>query len=128
MPEADRILYVDQSNVLKGKLDDLRVAIGELSAFVQANEPRIRSYNVYFSTDGSRMTVTHEHDDAESLAFHMEVAGPLFSAVGKFIRLSGIDVYGWPGRAVLEQLEQKAAMLGPAPVTIHEKVAGFGRR
>lgn len=128
MPETERILYVDQSNVLEGKLDDLRAAIGELSAFVEANEPRIRSYHAYFTADGSRMTITHEHDDAESLAFHMEVAGPLFQPVGRFIRLRAIDVYGWPGTPVLQQLEQKAAMLGPAPVTIHERVVGFARR
>ena len=114
MPATDRILYVDQSNVIEGKLYDLRAAMSELSAFVEANEPRIRSYNVYFSADGSRMTVTHEHDNAESLAFHMEVAGPLFRPVGEFIRLSAIDVYGSPGTAVLQQLEHKAAVRGPA--------------
>jgi hypothetical protein len=128
MSTLNRILYVDQSTVLDGKLDELRAAMSKLSAFVEANEPRIRSYNVYFTADGSRMTVTHEHDDAESLAFHMDVAGPLFQPVGKLIRMMSIDVYGWPGEAVLQQLQQKAAMLGPAPVTVHEMGAGFARR
>jgi len=129
MSAPNGILYVDQSNVLdEGKLGDLKAAMSELSAFVEANEPRIRSYNVYFAADGSRMTVTHEHDDAESLAFHMEVAGPLFQPVGKFIRMISIDVYGWPGEALIAQLQQKATMLGPAPVTVHELGAGFARR
>ncbi len=49
----------------------------ELVELIAANEPRIVAYNVYFSDDGTTMTVVHVHPDSASLERHMQVAGPV---------------------------------------------------
>jgi hypothetical protein len=54
---------------------------------VQANEPQLLAYNVYFSDDGTRMSVLHIYPNSASLERHMKVAGPKFPPIGEFIRL-----------------------------------------
>lgn len=121
------LVYVDQSEVRAGKLEELRAAAGDLAEFVRANEPQILSYSIYFSRDGSRMTVVHAHRDAASLDFHMEVAGPKFAPFASMLKLLRIDVYGTPSETALRQLHGKAEMLGGAVVEVHDMQAGFAR-
>lgn len=116
---ADPIVYVDQSVVRDGKLDDLKPAMAELVAFVEANEPEILAYNVYFDVDRDRMTVMHMHADQASLEFHMEVAGSKFPPIGEFIELESIDVYGQPSEDLVRQLREKASELGNGRVSVH---------
>jgi hypothetical protein len=125
--ESQPIVYVDTSEVRRGRLDELKAAMDDLTEFVEANEPRLLGYQVYFSDDGDRMTVLHINPDSASLEFHMNVAGPKFSPIGDFINMLGIDVYGDPGEALVDRLRQKAQMLGSGSVRVHELHAGFAR-
>lgn len=124
---SELIVYVDRSRVRDGKLDELKEAMADLAAFVEANEPQILAYNVYFDTDGERMTVVHAHADSASLAFHVEVAGPKFPPIGEFIELESIDVYGRPDPDLVERLRDKASSLGSGRVTIHDLHRGVDR-
>ena len=63
---SDVILYVDTSDVGEGALDELEPAVKQLVDFVEANEPRLIAYNIYFSEDGTRMTVVSMHPDSAS--------------------------------------------------------------
>jgi hypothetical protein len=121
------IVYVDTSEVRNGRLNELKVAMDDLTEFVEANEPRLLAYNVYFSDDGARMTVLHINPDSASLEFHMKVAGPKFPPIGEFINLLAIDVYGQPADSLVDRLRQKAEMLGSGSVRVHELHAGFAR-
>ena len=121
------IVYVDRSTVRDGRLDELEPAMTELVEFVDANEPDILSYDVYFSDDGTRMTVVHTHAGSESLAYHMEVAGPEFPPIGEFIDLEAIDVYGRPSEELVRQFEEKALTLGHGRVTIPDHHDGVDR-
>jgi len=121
------IMFVDSSEIREGKLEELKTAMNGLVEFVEANEPRLIAYNVYFKEDGTRMTVFHVHPDSASLEFHMKVAGPLFPKFAEFIRLLTIDVYGKPSDDLVEQMRQKAQMLGNGTVLVHELHAGFAR-
>jgi hypothetical protein len=125
MPE--HIVYVDRSNVRPGRLAELKVGMQALVDFVEANEPQIVTYNVFFNSDGTQMSVVNAHVDAASLAFHMKVAGPEFPKVAEFIDLVAIDVYGDPGADLVEQLRQKAQMLGSGTVHVHDLHGGFAR-
>lgn len=58
----------------------------DLARFVQANEPQMLAYNVYFNDDGTRMTVLHINPDSASLEFHMKMAGPRFPPIDEFIK------------------------------------------
>ena len=79
----------------------------ELVDFVQANEPRIIAYNVYFSDDGTRMTVVHVHPDSTSLEYHMEVVGPVFRKFVELVSLSAIHIYGEPSEKVLSRARMR---------------------
>lgn len=124
----DAIVYVDTSEVREGALDQLKESIKELVDFVDANEPRLIAYNVYFSDDGTRMTIVHVHPDAASLEYHMEVAGPVFRRFAELVTLSSIQIYGLPGEKVLNQSHDKARLLGRgAPISVDALHAGFTR-
>ncbi|MGH3731552.1 MAG: hypothetical protein ACRDTU_22825 [Micromonosporaceae bacterium] len=121
------IVYVDTSEVRPGRLEELKVAMEDLTRFVEANEPQLIAYNVYFSDDGTRMTVLHVNPDSASLTSHMEVAGPKFPPIKEFITMLAIDVYGRPDDTLVERLRDKAAMLGSGVVRVHDHHAGFAR-
>lgn len=122
------LLYIDRSRVQQGQADELKAAARELAEFVEANESRILSYGVYFNHDSTEMTVIHLHPDSASLGFHLEKAGPRFSRFAQLLELLTIDIYGEPSEAVMEQLRQKAKLLGSGRVEVHRLEAGFARQ
>lgn len=123
---SDFVVYLDTSEVRPGELGKLKVAMAQLASFVEANEPRIIAYNVYFSGDGSRMSVLHIHEDVASLEFHMKVAGPLFPPIAPLVKLLTVEIFGAVNDAVLEQLTAKTQVLG-GTVIIHDLGSGFAR-
>ncbi len=125
MPDA--IVYVDTAEVREGALAKLKEGMKELVAFAQANEPRLLAYNVYFSEDGTRMTVVHVHPDSASLEYHIEVAGPFFRRFVGLVTLSSINVYGEASEGLLAQLQEKAELLGRGAVEVAALHAGFTR-
>ncbi|WP_077489723.1 hypothetical protein [Sinomonas mesophila] len=124
---GDILVYRDMSEVRPGRLEELRAAMAELAAFVELNEPRIVSYSVFFSEDGSTMSVVHIHRDVESLEYHLQVAGPKFPPIAPLIRFRSIDLFGRPGDEFVERLRAKAEALGGGTVTVHDLHAGFAR-
>jgi hypothetical protein len=124
---TDVILYVDVSDVRDGALEELQPAMKRLVEFVEANEPRLIAYNVYFSTDGSRMTVASVHPDSASVEYHMKVAGPLFREFVELVTLSSIHIYGEPSQKVVETADEKARLLGRGTVVVEPLYAGFSR-
>jgi quinol monooxygenase YgiN len=124
---SDAIVYVDTSDVRDGALEELKAAMKELVDFVEANEPRLIAYNVYFSDDGTRMTVVHVHPDSASLEYHMEVAGPAFRQFVELVTLSSIHIYGEPSEKLLKQSHEKARLLGRGAVVVDALHAGFSR-
>jgi hypothetical protein len=121
------IVAIDTSVILEGKLAELETAIHGLAAFVESNEPRPISYNVYLKEDRTRMTVVQVHPDSASMEFHMNVAGPAFAKFEELVKLSTMDVFGEPSDHLLEQIQQKVGMLGDAMVNVHNLHAGFDR-
>lgn len=126
---SDLILYVDTSDVREGALEALKAGMKELTDFVEANEPRIIAYNVYFDHEGTRMTVVHAHADSASFEHHLEVAGPLFRRLAELVTLTAIHIYGEPSEKVMKQSHEKAQMLGrgAVPVVVEPLFAGFNR-
>lgn len=130
MLPPDEIYYVDHSDILPGRLDEVKAAMRELAAFVETVEPRLSAYRFFVDRAGSTMTVMAVHPDAASLELHLELGGPKFRAFVPLIRMRSIDVYGDPGPAVMDRLHAKAALLGDGTgtVTAHTAIAGFTRR
>ncbi len=123
----DLILYVDTSDVHDGALEELKPALRELVDFIEANEPQLIAYNVYLSTDGTKLTVVSVHPDSASLEYHMTVAGPLFRRFVELVTLSSIQIYGEPSEKVLQQSHEKAQLLGRGAVAVEPLFAGFTR-
>jgi hypothetical protein len=124
---SEPIVYIDRSQVRDGKLEQLKLAIRDLVAFIDANVPRAMTYRIYLNESGGQMTVVQIHPDSTSLEFHMRVGAPEFSKFKDLIRLSSIDVYGEPSDALRKQLEDKVRMLGAGAVSVHKLQAGFMR-
>jgi hypothetical protein len=112
---SNAIVYIDSSEVCEGALDKLKAGLKDLADFIQAKEPQLIAYNVYFSDDGTRMTVVNVHPNSASLEYHMEVAGPLFRQFVELVTLSSIHIYGEPSEKALRQVREKARLLGAAP-------------
>jgi hypothetical protein len=124
---TEQLIYVDVAEVRVGVLADLKEAIAELAEFIEENEPQLLSYNVYFSDDGTRMSVVHVHSDPASLDRHLEIAGPRFSRFADFVTLKSIHVYGRPSENALRQLRDKLRLLGAGDVVVYPPHAGFVR-
>ena len=121
------LVYVDTSEVRDGALEELKGAMRELAEFVEENEPQLIAYNVYFSQDGTEMTVIHVHADPASLDYHMDAAGPRFGRFAELLTLRAIDIYGEPSEKAVGQLRAKVRLLGSGAVTVHAPHTGFGR-
>lgn len=125
MPEP--LILIDSSEILPGKLEEVKAGLRELVEFVDANEPRPMAYSMYLNKEGTRMTVVQIHPDSASVELHMKVAAPIFARFTDLIKLSMMDVYGTPSPGLLGQLEQKVRLLGGATIATHDLQAGFTR-
>jgi hypothetical protein len=124
---SEPIVYIDSSEIRAGKLPQLEAGMKELADFVEASEPQMISYGFFLDEERTRMTLIAIHPDSDSMEFHMEVAGPLFRKFAPWIDMKTIEIYGRPSAKVLEQLRDKARMLGGSSVVVHELHSGFGR-
>lgn len=122
------LVYIDHSVVRPGKAAELIAAVSALVQFVEQREPQLLSYAFHVDPEAMTMSVVAVHPDPASLKLHLELGGPEFLKVGKFIDLRLIEVYGEPGSAVRALLEQKAMMLGKdARVVVRPRSVGFAR-
>jgi hypothetical protein len=124
---TDALVYVDVSDVRQGALEELKQAIADLSDFVEANEPELVSYDVYFNDDGTQMSVVHVHAHPASLDRHLEIAGVHFGRFADLVTLKSIHLYGRPSESAVEQLREKLRLLGLGDVVVHPPHVGFIR-
>lgn len=125
---SEPVVYVDQSDVRTGKLTELKEAMAELAEFVESHEPQLLSYGFFLDEGEARMTVVAVHPDAASMEYHMDIGGLRFRKFAELLQLRSIDVYGQPSEKVVQQLREKAAMLGEGDgLTVHRLHAGFTR-
>jgi hypothetical protein len=87
----------------------------------------ITNYSVYFSEDGSVMSVLHLHPDVASLEFHVQVAGDKFPPIAPLIHMRSIELFGRPGDELVGLFRAKAKLLGTGKVIVHDLHAGFAR-
>lgn len=121
------VLYIDTSEIRRGKLGEVKAAAKRLADFVETNMPRLISYGFCFDDARRRMTVVAIHPDSESLEFHMDKGAAEFRKFQDLLDLSTIDVYGPVSESVVQRLHDKARMLGNGAVSVHDYYAGFAR-
>jgi hypothetical protein len=122
------IVYLDRSLIRSDDIAGLRGAVAALTEFVREREPRLLFYGIEIDEAISTFRVIAIHPDSDSLEFHLAIGGPEFRKVGAFIDLQRIEVIGSPSPAAIEQLRQKAAMLGTnVELSVRELTSGFER-
>ena len=123
----EQIIYIDVSEIVQERLDELKKALKELVEFVNVNESLPFAYNFYFNEDNTRMTLIQVHPNSASLELHSQIAGSMFPKFAAFIKLERIEIYGKVSDHALKQLNKKAEMLGAARVQMHQLQEGFTR-
>jgi hypothetical protein len=121
------IIIIDCSEILEGKLDEVKAAMNGLIEFIKENEPRMIAYNVYLNKDSTQVTVVQVHPDSESAVFHMNIRSSAFSKFVELIHMVKIDIYGRPSYDLLDRMQRKAQMLGSETLVVHELYKGFNR-
>ena len=124
---AHPIVYVDTSEIREGKLEDLQIAMRDLSRFVEGNMPRLISYGFFLDKTRRTMTVVAVHPDSALLEFHLDQGAAEFRKFAELIELRTIEVYGNVGAGAVERLDAKARTLGRGTVELHDLYAGFAR-
>ena len=127
-PNDGAIVYVDRSDVHEGCLNELKVGIHSLVAFVDEHQPQMAMYRIYLDEKARQMTVVSVHPDSTSLERHIKLGGPEFGKLAPFIDLREIEVFGQLSEAAADLVREKAAALGDGGrITLHEQSVGFGR-
>lgn len=121
------LIYLDRSDVLPGKLSELRARFAELAEFVESAVPGSVTYAVYLDEDGTRASVLHVHPDENSLMQHMAAIRDWLPPFGELLQIRSIEVFGEISDALRAELEEKARLLGAHGVTINQATAGFLR-
>jgi hypothetical protein len=103
---AGPFIFISQSRVKEGRLDDFKSGLREMAEFVKANEPRVIAFGAYLNDDGTEATGVQIHPDADSMAFHMQVAFERIMEFDQCLDTQSIEVYGVPNDAVLGMMKQ----------------------
>lgn len=119
-------IHVSTYEIVEGRLDDAKKSLAEHAEFVEANEPRLISFNFYLDTESNTVTIVQVHPDAASMDFHMQlVAEHIASALG--------DYLGAPVNALVcgqgkETVDTIRSFSPDRPVAVAEDhIAGFTR-
>ncbi len=119
------IVYIDKSEILEGKIEEIKRCIKNLVDFIEENVPQLIYYGFFFNENHTQMTVISVHPDSESLEYHMSVGKEEFRKFSNLLNLLKIEVYGNITDSLHELLIQKAQMLGIGTVDVYDLNAGF---
>jgi hypothetical protein len=118
---------MDQSVTFIGKIriPDIaawRPLIERMTAFVEANVPRVQSFRAYASDDGREGTVVYVHPDADSFDQHLAAAAELIELGTEMVQVIGIELLGAPHPETVARLRATGE-----PVDVRRLVVGFAR-
>ena len=123
-------IFMSQSKIREGKLEDFKRALGEMAEFVEANEPRVIAFEAYLSDDGTEVTGVQVHPDADSMAFHMQATFEKIVEFDQYLDTQSVDVYGLPNDAVLGMMKQIGEQAAGSTMAVNVRtnpVGGFTR-
>lgn len=127
---AGPFIFISQSKVRPGKLDDFKRGLQEMAEFVEVNEPRVIAFEAYLNEDGTEVTGVQVQPDSESMANHMQVAFEKIMEFDQFLETESIEAYGVPNDAVLAMMRQIADQYGESEMAMRVRpqlVGGFTR-
>jgi len=123
---SEPIVYIDHSDIREGSLEELKAGVQRLVELIDVREPQLITYGFYIDEAAAKMTVVAVHPDPASLELHMDIGSAEFRKLAHLLRLNAIECYGLPSERALEQLRDKAAMLGDGGTVVSvRRFAGF---
>jgi hypothetical protein len=120
-------IFIGTHSVKEGQFENFRKFKEDFVEFIKASEPRLIAFNIYFDSEGTEMTVVQVHPDAESMEFHMQVAGEKIAESYHYLgETRRIEVYGTPSEGVLRMIRHLAGSGVPLSVK-SQHLGGFTR-
>jgi hypothetical protein len=120
-------VYVGTWTLKEDKLEEGHKYFADHCATVEANEPRLIAFHVYFDENGRSASVVQVHPDSASMEFHMKVMAEHMTNAFDYIESVTSEQYF--GAASPELRETLRAWESPEVVTtwkpVHE--GGFTR-
>ena len=122
---SDPLIYIGTHAIKPGMVDTARTASKEMVQFVGENHPRMMHFEIDIDDAAHEMTVVQIHPDAESLIFHVQLAGDRIRSAYEFLdATTNIEIYGPESEDLVELIHQ---MRGDAPAGFNTAVARFSR-
>jgi hypothetical protein len=121
-------IFIATNKLRERKLAEERERAGELSSFIEANEPQLLAFNEYANEVGTEVGVVQMHPDAASMELHMDVVAEraAHAYANTLEATTSIQVFGEPSEGVLEMLRRQAG--GGVPMTVkRHHIGGFSR-
>ena len=123
---TEPFIFIGTHALKEGKLEDFEQYSEDFCNFIEANEPRLIHFALYINDEGTEVSVVQVHPDADSMAFHMQVAAEHFVRAYEFLDATkSIQIYGTPSDTLLEQMKQVSS--SGVPVIVKSGMAGFNR-
>lgn len=69
---GEPFVYIGTWTVKPGKTEDAKKFLAQHAGFVEANEPRLIAFHVYFDEAGGTASVVQVHPDSASMETHMQ--------------------------------------------------------
>ena len=122
------LIFIATNRLKPGRLESERARVPGLVEFVEANEPRLISFNEYVNEAGDEVSVVQVHPDAASMEAHIGiVAERARAAYGETLDATvRIQVFGQPSEEMLTALKQQSGE-GVEIVFHTEHLGGFTR-
>lgn len=127
---AGPFIFISQSRIKEGRLDDFKRGLREMAEFVEANEPRVIAFEAYINDDGTEVTGVQIHPDADSMALHMQVAFEKIVEFDQYLDTQSVEVYGVPNDAVSSMMKQIGDQFTGSEMSLRVRtnpVGGFAR-
>ena len=95
---SEPFIYIASYQIKPGHLKEARHRLRDVSALVEEQEPRLRSFHFYLDQARERVICVQIHPDAESMATHMAVIANHLLELGS----STQQVLGAPPRVLTD--------------------------
>jgi hypothetical protein len=121
-------IFIATNRLREGRFGAEQERVGELSRFIEENEPRLIAFNQYVNEVLSEVAVVQVHPDAASMEYHLSVIGDRArEAYAQTLEATTrLQVFGTPTGNILRMLDQLAGSGVPLNIYPHH-LGGFTR-
>jgi hypothetical protein len=117
-------IFIAAYKVRPGQLEQAKKRCAEVAELVEANEPRLISFNLWVDESASRVGIVQIHPDAASMGFHLTVISHHLANAWDWIETTeSQQAYGIPPDSLTAMVREYAESLTVFP----DHLAGFTR-